>query len=299
MTTSPFVLVPAPAFVGRGLKGTDRLPRALLNAGLADRLPADVIDGPGPMTWPRALDAVAEQPPFDVIRDYLLRLADDVEAVLRDECIPIVLGGDCTMLLGAGAACQRMGVDGLLFVDAHTDFWPLGDPDWETASCDLRLVTGFAPDGVPDGLTGLTKRSCFDAAHVAALGFRDGSDEGEAGAALRETAILRLPLAYIRDRGFGNAVDAALDRVASQERRFWLHLDLDVLDDAVLPAVDYRLPDGLSVGEVAAILRRARETDVLAGMTVTILNPDLDHDGRQTALAVDLLAAGLRMDDAR
>ena len=99
-------------------------------------------------------------------------------------------------------------------------------------------------------MTSLTKRSCFDAAHVAALGFRDGSDEGEA--ALRETAILRLPLVHIRDRGFGNAVDAALDRVASQERRFWLHLDLDVLGDAVLSAVDYRLPGGLSVGEVAA-----------------------------------------------
>ena len=52
MTTSPFVLIPAPAFVGRGLKGTDRLPHALLDAGLADRLLAAVIDGPGPSMPP-------------------------------------------------------------------------------------------------------------------------------------------------------------------------------------------------------------------------------------------------------
>ncbi|MEO1191804.1 MAG: arginase family protein [Pseudomonadota bacterium] len=288
-----FLVIPAPAFVGRGLKGTDQLPRALLDAGLAERLGAPVADGPGPMTWSEDLDAVNERPPFDVIGAYLHHLADDVAAAFDQEHLPIVLGGDCTLLLGAAAACQRAKVDGLLFVDGHTDFWPLGKPDWETASCDLGLVTGLSPGKIPYELAKLSNGPPFDASKVAAFGYRDGSDEGDLGDTLRRTTILQLPLTTIRHRGFGNTAAAALDRVASKGQRFWLHLDLDVLDDAIFSAVDYRIPDGLAPGEVVALLRRARETGALAGMTVTILNPTLDHDGRQAALAVDLLAAGL------
>ena len=290
MTHTKVVLIPAPMFVGAGLKGTDRFPQALVDAGLSDHLGAEQAAGPGPMTWSRDFDAIAEQPPLDAIRDYLLRLADDVEWTLQAGAMPMVMGGDCTVLLGAGVACKRNGIDGLLFVDGHTDFWPLGDPDWETASCDLALATGHGPKQ----LSHLAGEPSFECANVVALGFRDRSDEGEHGKSIVATDILRLPLSKIRSRGFGNAVKMALNRVAKHGRRFWLHLDVDVFDDAVLPAVDYRMPGGLSAGEVAAIIRRANETRALAGMTVSILNPDLDHEGSQVALVAGVLGTALR-----
>ena len=51
---------------------------------------------------------------------------------------------------------------------------------------------------------------------------------------------------------------------------FFLHVDADVLDDAITPAVDYRLPGGLSAVELRHVLRAAAASGRLAGLEVTI-----------------------------
>ena len=58
----------------------------------------------------------------------------------------------------------------------------------------------------------------------------------------------------------------------------WIHLDVDVLDDEVMPAVDYRLPDGVSWSDAEMMLTRAWQ-EAAIGMDVTIFNPRLDPGG--------------------
>jgi arginase len=54
-------------------------------------------------------------------------------------------------------------------------------------------------------------------------------------------------------------------RSASPRREhFWVHVDADVLDDAVMPAVDYRQPGGLSPDELATVLAVALATGHVA-----------------------------------
>jgi arginase len=56
--------------------------------------------------------------------------------------------------------------------------------------------------------------------------------------------------------GLAAAAREAIDRLSRNGLAgFWIHLDADALDDAIMPAVDYRLPDGLSWGELDIILR--------------------------------------------
>jgi arginase len=57
---------------------------------------------------------------------------------------------------------------------------------------------------------------------------------------------------------------------------FWVHLDADILDDAIMPAVDYRMPGGLSWDELAAVLRAAAASDRMVGIDITILTPWYD-----------------------
>ena len=71
------------------------------------------------------------------------------------------------------------------------------------------------------------------------------------------------------------------------------HLDADVLDDAVMPAVDYR-PGGLSWEELATILQVAVASGRAVGLNITIFNPELDGDGSIAAGFVDALVKGLR-----
>ena len=71
------------------------------------------------------------------------------------------------------------------------------------------------------------------------------------------------------------------------------HLDADILDDKVMPAVDYRQPDGLSPDELATVLAAAMATGRVAGVEVTIYNPLLDPDGIAGAVLTGVLARGL------
>jgi arginase len=73
-----------------------------------------------------------------------------------------------------------------------------------------------------------------------------------------------------------------------------VHLDADVLDDAVMPAVDYRMPGGLSLDELAKILQVAIASGRAIGLNITIFNPKLDNDGSIAAAFVDALTKGLR-----
>ena len=86
----------------------------------------------------------------------------------------------------------------------------------------------------------------------------------------------------------------AIDHLSRDELAgFWIHLDVDVLDDDVMPAVDYRLPDGLSWAELEVVLRLAFRSGRANGLEVTIFNPTLDRDGSRARALVDCLASVL------
>ena len=80
--------------------------------------------------------------------------------------------------------------------------------------------------------------------------------------------------------GAGAAATAAVEHLARPELDgFFIHLDADCLDDAVMPAVDYRAPDGLTPEELSSTLEIALASGRAVGIEVTIYNPRLDKNG--------------------
>ncbi|MFF4263600.1 arginase family protein [Streptomyces virginiae] len=71
-----------------------------------------------------------------------------------------------------------------------------------------------------------------------------------------------------------------------------VHLDVDVLDDALMPAVDHRLPGGLTWPELESVLRIAPADERAVGLDVTIFNPRLDPDATLAARLVECLGRG-------
>ena len=57
--------------------------------------------------------------------------------------------------------------------------------------------------------------------------------------------------ANLRDRGLAEARAAARDQLSAAAGRYWVHLDVDVLDELAFPAPDYLMPGGLTVAELA------------------------------------------------
>jgi arginase len=221
-----------------------------------------------------------------------VRLADAVEAVLDAGEVPLVLGGDCSIVLGNLLALRRRGRYGLLFVDGHADFYqPEANVNGEAASSDLALATGRGPSV-------LTQHEGFERLvlddDVCVIGHRDGEEAAGYGSAPLPAQMLSCDLARVRRDGVDAAVRAALQRVTRPGLNgFWLHLDVDVLDDAIMPAVDYRQPDGLSWGDVGSIVSAAASSGRVAGVDVTIYNPVLDPDGEIARSLVDVLVLSL------
>ena len=145
------VIVEAPSHLGLRAAGVEALPGALLAAGLAERLGARRGTRLAVPAFDPSIDAATGLLNPHGLRDHASRLADAVGAVLDEGAFPIVLGGDCTILLGITLALRRRGRYGLLFLDGHADFYqPEAEPTGEAASMELALVTGRGPDLVTD-----------------------------------------------------------------------------------------------------------------------------------------------------
>jgi arginase len=223
-------------------------------------------------------------------------LADAVARVRGRGKFPVVLGGDCSILLGCMLAMRRDRRAGLLFLDGHADFYqPEAEPNGEVASMELALATGRGPEIVTD-LEGL--RPLVRDEDVVALGIRDAEQAEKHGSQrIEDTDIEVIDFAAFRRTGAAAAAEKALVRLEKADLDgFWIHLDADVLDDAVMPAVDYRLPGGLQWNELSAILRSAIRSDRALGIDITIFNPKLDETGEIGRGFVDSLVAGLAFD---
>jgi arginase len=220
------------------------------------------------------------------------RLADAVEEVLDTGEFPVVLGGDCTILLGSMLALRRRGRYGLFFIDGNADFFqPEAEPNGEGASMDLAFVTGHGPALLTD-----LERRCplCRPEDVVAFAFRDHEDQAEFGSQPLPAELRAYDLASVRRLGIERAARASLGHLARSELDgFFIHLDADCLDDAIMPAVDFRVPGGLSWDELAAALRIVLASVKAVGIEVAIYNPLLDEDGSAGRGLAGVLAEAL------
>jgi arginase len=277
-------IIDAPSDLGLRRTGVHRLPDALRDAGLYEGLPD--VRYAGRVAVPPYVplrDATTGVFNPEGIRAFSHALAERVEFTLGLGRFPIVLGGDCSILLGPALALRRCGRFGLFFIDGHADFYsPESEPSGEVASMDLAVVTGREPSVLSD-LDG--KRPLVREEDVVVFGFRDGDSALEHGSPdVRTTAMRLLELEEVRAVGAAAAARTSVSELeAHGVEGFWIHLDADVLHDAVMPAVDYRMPDGLRPDELSAGLSVVLASPLAVGMDVTIYNPTFDDAERSAA----------------
>lgn len=288
-----FAIIEAPSPLGLWPSGVERTPEVLLQMGLARALSA-------------RRDQRIEPPEYDPVRDtatsmlnpgglaeYSPRLADAVGRVVEAGEFPVVLGGDCSILLGCALALRRRGRYGLLFLDGHADFYaPHQSLSGEAADMDLGLVSGRGPDVVVN-LEG--RKPYVRDEDIVLFGHRDEALAHKYGSQdPRATNMTVMDLGRVRKAGAKAAAADAVKRLAAGDAKgFWIHLDVDVLDDAVMPAVDYRMTDGLDFDELAEVLRAAVASGRAVGLNLTIFNPNLDPNRSVARNLVGCLTRGL------
>ncbi len=259
--------------------GVRRLPDALRARHLIPLIGAIDAGRVPPPAYDASVDAQSGVRNATMIASYSHALAERVGGLLRSGHFPLVLGGDCSILLGPLLALRHIGRFGLCFIDGHLDLLtPETSHTKGAAGMDLALALGHGPTLLAnlDDLGPLVQQ--FD---VAAVGYRDDlSGYGVLTSEEMRPDLLWLPLSEIRARGSKDASLAILSRIGAPTLDgFWIHLDVDVIDSEVMPAIDSPQPDGMSYAELGGLLAEVTRSPFATGMEVTILDPDRDPDG--------------------
>ncbi|MDN5667874.1 MAG: arginase family protein [Renibacterium salmoninarum] len=278
---------PEPGSVPGVVKAPEALREAGLHAGLVSRGANEagvVLSGRYRDDWRPGSGRIRNQ---EALLEHAASLAARLAGLLDDRAWPLVLGGDCSILIGIGVALKQRGRFGLIHLDGHTDFRNPGNSDdcASLAGEDLAAVTGKHWPQISD-VAGLGPY--FDPADAVHAGCRDDDAELDEVrchlAGLFTSAQIRQSPSAVA-AGLLNSLPSGLDGV-------WLQLDVDILDPEIMPAVDAPDPDGIDWAELEALL--AVLLPRVSGMSLTVFDPDLDPDGslarRLSSMLLSLLA---------
>ncbi|PTY04894.1 arginase [Opitutaceae bacterium EW11] len=262
------------------LPGTRAASRVLLDAGLA-------------RTWAVRRHLVLDAPAYDrepqretrirngqSIRTYGMQLCEAVREALNAGAFPVVLGGDCSNLMGCLAGLRQAGGRGLVHLDGHGDFLHPGNYDTASrlgsaAGMDLALATGRGEPLLTlwPGVVG----PLVEDADVVQLGEREREAYAEVYREMIESPMYQRTVQEILAAGVPAALEQVLVRLDERGlERAWLHLDLDVLDAAVMGAVDSPGSPGLDFAGWQALVSGLLASGRIAGATIAIYDPDLD-----------------------
>lgn len=299
----PIAIVGAPSSIGirpyddGGIRRLDRAPQVLREQGLHARLPARDWGDVAPPPY-RDL----ERPPGrarneEGVEAYSRGLAARVAAAADDGAFVLLLGGDCSILLGALLGVRRDAPVGLAYVDAHADFaTPQESLTGSVASMDLALAVGRGESPLAH-LAGAEPLVRAD--DVVLIGRRDHAEGWYGHDALSASGVLDLPHDTVRELGPDGTARAALQRLTRQGLGgFWIHVDADVLDPSVMPAVDSPIGDGLGLDELGDLLAPLVRDSRALGLQLTIYDPSLDPERTGAGRLAALLERALDGDGA-
>jgi arginase len=250
-------------------------PAVLREAGLVDALReiADVTDH-GDVDVPAR--SPERDPPTHLIDPHGTRRAIEgvrraVAGILDQGAFPLVVGGDCPLLLGCLAALGSPDGRRLLFVDGHEDAYPPDrSPTGEAADMELGFALGLVDAPWWPELADVSPLVRPEGVRI--LGARDAEQLDIDG-----VPSLAGTVPIVDGAALALDPEGHTDRAVRtfDGRPWWFHVDLDVLSTEALPAVDYPQPAGLAWDDLDAVAEVALGARPV-GWDLTIYNPDLD-----------------------
>jgi arginase len=293
---SEWVMIGVPTSAGAHHAGQELAPDEIRAAGLADRLQeaGSAVTDSGNLA--RAVFVPDRGSPAARNLKAVVRVATEVEdavaKVLATDRLPLVLGGDCTITIGAVAGLKRCHADGgLIYVDGDADLGVPGDAS--SGILDSMGISHLLGRGAPE-LAGLGGRTpLLEASRLAILG-PDPRETDDAGRAFLADAGVSFQEAPVLIADPAAAAERALDKVTSESARFLVHFDVDVVDSGDLPLGNFpHYGSGVLLDQALTALHVLRSHPSFAGLVVTEVNPTHDPAGSELSRLVSGLASAL------
>jgi arginase len=261
---------------------------AFLRGGMVDRLTeaGAVVD--------QVVSVSAPKMPGDPILELAsinARVAKAVAAALRQDVRPVLLGGNCSHIIGMISGIQQAYGPtirlGLLWLDAHGDF--------NTPRTSLSGMLGGMPVAVAAGLAwpewreGAGQQVPLATNRIVMVDVRN-LDEAEE-ALIRATDIEIARFGEDFDPG---SICEAIDRLAARCDQLYVHVDADILDAALQPNHPTVEPDGPGVEAVVGVLGHAFGTGKVCAFALVSVNPDGAEGEISLASGAEVLSRGVR-----
>ncbi|MBM7767722.1 arginase family protein [Glutamicibacter nicotianae] len=181
----------------------------------------------------------------------------------------LTLGGDCTVEVASVSHMASIHPElHVVWIDAHADLnTPESSPSGHAHGMPLRALFGDGhPDLVPS--TTLSQQRC------ALLGTRSMDPPEQAFIAAHELPVINPE----QLQNEPDLLEELLVRWLPDGAPLYVHLDLDVLDPSVWPAVAVPEPGGLGIATLVAVINSLRARGNLVGVGITEYVPGVDHD---------------------
>jgi arginase len=294
----PIDCIGAPTADGAAF-GCELAPAALRASGVVEALGAADDGDLGVRLIGRGRDSATGILGWPGVVEVTSAVRAKVHEVVAAGQLPVILGGCCTLLPGALAGARdSLGSVGMAHMDGHLDLYDgQTSPTGEPADMPISVVCGHGPEAwsVKVGAPVVAPD------RIVLLGPRDREEAAALGSALPEQLGIGTELtpADLRSEGPAAVGRATRDRFEHSSLPYWVHVDVDVLDEREFPATDYLMPGGLALTELTEMLGQLTRSPGLIGFSLACYNPQKDAALRNAASLVELLREVLGSADDR
>ena len=294
-------IIGVPSSAGARQTGQEQAPRAFRQASLVEHLRSAGLSVTDFGDLPEVLFQPDEQNPkgqnLQLVVEVAERVATQVEAVVREDHLPIVLGGDCTIALGVLAGLIRHKPNlGLMYFDGDID---LNTPDTtESGIFDGMVMAHIIGKGV-DALARIGPRYPLLAEeNITLFGYNTEASWIDAveTEVLAQCRMMTYPSSQIQGKVKESAAEA-LARLEGKADSILVHFDVDVIDYDDFPVGDVPHQHGISFDETMAGLSVFVASKKLAGLVLTEFNAGRDADGTIARRFVDAVVNVLERSD--
>jgi arginase len=274
-------------------------PSAVRIAGLGDRIAAlgfPVVDC-GDLVTPIPETRHEGDPTkkyIDDIAGVCRGLYAQVRDSLRENALPLVIGGDHSLAAGSAgavaddAAAQGQAI-GLLWLDAHGD---MNTPGTSTTGNVHGMPLSALLGGEPGELASIGDRvPKLDADRTVLIGARN-LDPLERDR-IRAARIHVFTMKDIDEHGIAEIMRQALALAGVGTRGVHVSFDLDVCDPGIAPGVGTPVKGGLDYREAHLAMEIIADSGKLLALDLVEVNPILDVQNQTAILAAELASSAL------
>jgi arginase len=233
-----------------------------------------------------SFDEIVEDDPVADVSLLGSRIAAAVAGGVRAGRRPMLVGGNCTGVPGMVGGLQQahgpLARIGLVWIDAHADFTtPRTTTDGLLGGMPVSTVAGFCQ---PRWRRATGIEAPIPADRILMVDVRSMSESERTIVEAGDITVVAID---------SPELDSAVERLASETDLLYVHIDLDVLDPALVPAHYAREEGGPSVEQVVAALEPMLDTGRVGAFALVSLYASAPEGDKSIAAATAMLRPAL------